>query len=154
MLQDQERAQSQTHIWTDAAGSFGCGGWYPGTGDRFQLRWPSQYDPGMVKLDGESIALKELLRVVTCHCDNKGVVAVINSGYSPVPQIMHIQRSLLFIRAHYQVNVWAVHVPGRKNSIADAISRKPNPSRIPPDLLSLLVERQPDWTSWAWVQSF
>ncbi len=61
MLQDQERAQSWTHFWTDAAGSFVCGGWYPGTGDWFQLRWPSQYDPGMVKLD---IALKELLPVV------------------------------------------------------------------------------------------
>ncbi len=41
------------------------------------------------------------------HCDNLGVVAVVNSGYSRVPQIMHLLRCLFFIRAHFQIDVVA-----------------------------------------------
>ena len=58
---------------------------------------------------------------ITVHCDNLGVVALVNSGYSRVPQIMHILRCLFFIRAHFQFSLHAVHVPGVENSLADAI---------------------------------
>ncbi len=142
----------------------------------------SSYLPGSVVLRDESIALKELLPIVVAcaiwggkqrdtgiivHCDNMGVVGVVNSGYSRVPRIMHLLRCLFFIRAHFRLNVWAVHVPGVENSLADAISRNQLPflftqvpeaqyrrERIPPDLLSLLVEQQPDWTSRPWRQLF
>ena len=82
---------------------------------------------GELHLKDESITLKELLPIVfACgvwgevwvnqtvlvHCDNEGVVALINSGYSRIPSIMHILRCLFFIRAHFQLEVWAVHVPG------------------------------------------
>ena len=60
---------------------------------------------------------------VTFHCKNMGVIAVINSSYSRVPQIMHLLRCLFFIRAFFQISVWAVHVPGQHNAMADAISR-------------------------------
>ena len=73
------------------------------------------------------IALKEFLPivrgVVTFHCENTASVSMINSGYSRVPNIMHLLRCLIFIRAHFQLEAWAVHTPGVENGIADAISR-------------------------------
>ena len=60
---------------------------------------------------------------MTVHCDNQGTVAVVNSGYSRVPPIMHLLRCLFFIRAPFQINLWATHIPGIENTLADAISR-------------------------------
>ena len=96
--------------------------------------------------------------MVTFHCDNTAAVSVINSGYSRVPNII---LCLFFIRAHFQLEAWAVHTPGVENGRADAISwnnmccfrlqvpvardcRVP----IPPAPIALLAEQQPDWTSW------
>lgn len=59
---------------------------------------------------------------VVLHCDNMGSVAVVNSGYSKVPQIMHLLRCLFFIRAHFSLSVRVVHVPGVENGWGDAIS--------------------------------
>ena len=95
------------------------------------------------------------------------ILDLVNSGYGKVPQIMHLLRCLFFIRAHFQMGVVAVHVPGVENHLADAISRNhlhvlfsqvpevaKQRSVIPPSLLALLVERQPDWTSSDWAQLF
>ena len=60
--------------------------------------------------------------LVVLHCDNMGSVAVVNSGYSKVPQIMHLLRCLFFIRAHFSLSVRVVHVPGVENGWGDAIS--------------------------------
>ena len=61
--------------------------------------------------------------VVTSHCDNTAAVSVINSGYSRVPNIILLLRCLFFIRAHFQLEGWAVHTPGVENGRADAISQ-------------------------------
>ncbi len=94
--------------------------------------------PRVAKAQDGRIAWKELLPivlacaswgrqwrggVVTMHCDNTAAVAVVNSGYSKVPEIMHLLRCLFFVRASLELEVWAVHVPGVENGIADAISR-------------------------------
>ena len=175
-------ASSQTHVWTDASGLFGCGAFVPSSQEWCQLQWPDSYPPEWVQLKDESIALKELLPIVlacavwgrdwenqavSVHCDNLGVVSLVNSGYSRVPQIMHLLRCLFFIRARFHLDVWAIHVPGVQNSLADALSRNnlhlfllqvPGASSrrrsIPPELLELLGGRQPDWTSPAWSQLF
>ncbi len=135
-----------------------------------------------MRLRDESIALKELLPIVLAcalwggkwrnqrvnvHCDNLGVVALVNSGASRVPELMHLLRCLFFVRAHLQLDLLALHVPGVENVLADAISRNnlhvlftqvPGATHgrtaIPANLLSLLVERQPDWTSQAWTRLF
>lgn len=104
---------------------------------------------------------------VVVHCDNMGAVTVVNMGSSKVQQIMHLLRCLFFIRAHFNLSVAAVHVPGVENGWADAISRNMLSDflaqvtqaigkrlHIPPSLLDLLVVRQPDWTSAAWTQLF
>ena len=101
------------------------------------------------------------------HSDNLGAVAVVNSGYSKVPKVMHLLRCLFFIRTHFNISVRAVYVPGGQNGWADAISHNQlsdfvaqvpgaigRCQPIPPSLLGLLVEQQPDWTSEAWTQLF
>ena len=174
--------QPSIHIWTDASGSFGCGAWEPLSKHWIKMEWPNEAGHRWLQLDDESITLKELLPIilacavwgkslknarVTVHCDNLGTVALVNSGYSKVPQMMHLLRCLFFIRAHFQIQLWAVHVPGIENTLADAISRNNlcllysqvpgaigRQSPIPPQLLSLLLDQHMDWTSVNWTQQF
>ena len=182
LIREPTGAHQSAHIWTDASGLFGCGAVDPAERAWFQFPWPPEYERGCLQLREESITVKEMLPIVlacalwgnrwwnnrvTVHCDNLGVVALLSSGYSRVPPIMHMVRSLFFIRAHFQLDVIATHVPGVENTLADAISRNNLPllfaqmpgsagnrTEIPADLLSLLVERQPDWTSPTWTRLF
>ena len=182
MMPSQGPGQPAHHVWTDASGSFGCGAVYPPAQWWLQLRWSEPSSQGGLQLHEQSILLQELLPIVLAcavwgpgwqgssvvvHCDNLGAVAVVNTGYSKVPQIMHLLRCLFFIRAFFHLSVRAVHVPGIQNGWADAISRNQLPLffsqvpgavgrqvPLPPSLLALLVEQQPDWTSPAWTQLF
>ena len=167
---------SAIHFSTDASGHFGCGALW---GDAwFQLQWPQSYEAHELQLQQESITFKEVVPIVvafavwgpswatksvTVHCNNEGAVAVINLGYSRIPQIMHMLRCLFFIQAYYQINLWAVHIPGRENDLADVISHNnlsllftqvPQAASqrliVPQMLLSVVLERQPDWTSVDW----
>lgn len=171
---------SEVHFATDASGQFGCGAvWAPAW---FQIKWSDTSRGSYVKLENESITFKELLpivvagiiwgpawhgKTVTVHCDNQGAVSVVNSGYSRVPEIMHLLRCLFFIRATFQFTLWAVYLPGRENALADAISRDnlsvlftqvPQSVEqrfpVPQAIQSLLLEKQPDWTSMDWCQLF
>ena len=54
------------------------------------------------------------------HVDNKAVVHILNSWTSPDPNIMHLLRSLL--KVCFSFTFAAIHVPGRNNGIADALS--------------------------------
>ena len=181
MMKDNSQQQAAS-IWTDASGSFGCGAWDPATSEWFQLQWSTGQGQVQSGIEKEGITLKELLpvvlacaiwgrywagRAVRFHCDNTGAVAVVNSGYSRIPEIMHLLRCLFFIRARFQVEVWATHTPGVQNGMADAISRNnlhyflsqaPDAQcpriAIPPALVALLVEQRPDWTSQTWTRLF
>ena len=179
-MAEQTRRDARVHIWTDASGSYGCGAWDPASGEWIQLQWNAVNRQD--EMAEESITAKELLpivlacavwgrrwvgQVVRVSCDNTGTVAEVNLGYSRSPQIMHLLRCLFFIRAHFQLEVWASHIPGVQNTIADAISRNNRSvffsqaptargSRTPISraLKSLLLEQRPDWTSRAWVKLF
>ena len=171
--------QPSSHVWTDASGCFGCGAWEPLSKRWIQMAWPDEAGHRWLQLDDESITLKELLPIilacavwgkslnngrVTVHCDNLGTVAVVNSGYSKVPQIMHLLQCLFFIRVHFQIELWA---PGIENTVADAISRNNlcllysqvpesirQQSPIQQQLLSLLLDQHLDWTSVNWTRQF
>lgn len=156
-------------LFSDASGSFGCGAWW--VHHWFQFEWPGSWK-------GRNITLPVVLacavwgpqwrgRMAVAHVDNKGAVAVLNSGCSKKGQIMHLMRSLFFIMAHYQILLSACHVPGAQNGIADAISWNNlslffsllqaadlTPTSLLELLVALLVTEQPDWTSTAWSQSF
>ena len=117
---------------------FGCGAVYPTCLSWLQLPWPQPPLQGAVHFQEESILLQELLPIILAcatwgpswqgsmmvvHSDNLGAIAVVNSGYSKVPKVMHLLRCLFFIRAHFNISVRAVYVPGAQNGWADAISR-------------------------------
>ncbi len=136
-------------------------------------------------MEGRSIALKELVpivvacivwgqewkgqewkgQVVVAHCDNMAVVKVVNTGYSKDKMLMHLLQALFWVRAHWEVVVRVVHIPGHKNGPADAISRDnlgmffaqvPRAARtstqVPQEVSRLLCEAHMDWTSPTWAQ--
>ena len=78
--------------------------------------------------------------------DNEAVVHILNSRTSKDPNIMHLLHSLLKVAACLSFTFAAVHVPGKTNGIADALSRfagilsqapcaKKSPVLISPQLL-------------------
>ena len=170
-----EGADSGIRLFTDASGGMGCGAWW-GT-QWLQYKWP---ETGSFR--DLPITQKEVLPVVLAcsvwgsqwsgqtvqaYCDNEAAVVVLNTGYSRDPQIMHLLRCLFFIKAHFQMEIKVSHIPGIKNTQADAISRdllgvffsqvpaaSPSPTSVSPPLLALLVESQPDWTSPHWATLF
>ena len=164
----------------DASGSFGCGAvWLEAW---LQVQWPREYRAGALRLNEEGITLLELLPVILASvvwgsrwrhqsvlvlCDNAGAVACINSGYSREPHLIHMLRCLFFIRAAFGISLWAVHIPGKLNDLADAVSRDNLPylfsqvpgsfggqQPVPVALLDLLVGTRPDWTSPRWARLF
>ena len=52
--------------------------------------------------------------MVSCHCDNRAVVDVVNNGYSRDKDIMHLLRCLFFISEHHNFLVEAIHIHTRK----------------------------------------
>ena len=85
-----------------------------------------------------SIAFRELLAVVTAcacwghmlagrrllfECDNKAVVACVNSGTSKCSAIMSLIRHLFYIAAASCFDIRMVHVSGDSNIAADLLSR-------------------------------
>ena len=161
------------HLYTDASGIWGCAGIW-GT-KWFQWKWGNQSETW-------HIAPKELLPIVLasllwgkewsgmmvrCHCDNMAVVEVVNSGYSRDKDMMHLLRCLFFISEHHHFLIEAVHLPGKTNVAADALSRNNNsqflqvvpeaqerPTPVPDQALQLLVVEQPDWMSSSWTELF
>ena len=102
---------------------------------------------------------------IEVKCDNAAVVAVLNSGSSRNPELMHLMRCLSFFMAKFHFTLHASHVTGSKNALADALSRNnvdqflllhPQASRrpapIPQELVDLLIVSRPDWTSSHWTR--
>ena len=89
-------------------------------------------------------------RNIEVKCDNAAVVAVLNSGSSRDPELMHLLRCLSFFMAKFQFAVHASHVAGSKNVLADALSRNnldqsvlllhPQASRLPTPIPQELVD--------------
>lgn len=156
---------------TDASGSWGCGAYWEQ--EWFQLQWS-----GM--LANAHISVKELTPVVLSVAlwgkawkgrrilvlsDNSSTVASINKLTSRVRESGHLLRCLAFLTAHHQCELIARHMPGKHNTLADALSRdnaelfrhlhpqaQPNPTPIPEELLQLVIMMQPDWTSQCWTE--
>ena len=156
---------------TDASGNWGCGAYWGQ--EWFQLKWS-----GM--LSEAHISVKELTPVVLAVAlwgrrwshggvrvlsDNTATVAAINNQTSRIDQSAHLLRCLAFFSAHFQCVISAEYLPGRHNTLADALSRNnlqlfrslspqahQSPTPIPAALLHLLIVEQPDWTSRSWTK--
>ena len=163
---------SRVTLTSDASGSWGCGA-FTSLGKWFMFKWPRSWA-------SFHITVKELLPIVLavalwgaewkgmsicCQCDNAAVIAILRSGSYKNKLAMHLVRSLFFLAAKRGVVLAGVHIPGKENGPADALSRnKPDvfltqipfaqqeQSAIPPELVRLLVTDRPDWTSRNWTR--
>ena len=168
----QHAPTASTHIYTDASGSFGCGGLVPPS-MWFQLPWPQSWAD-------INIAVKELVPVVisaalwgrhwrrstVCfHSDNMAVVAILRSGSTSDADALHLLRCLHFYSALFQFDYVAEHIPGSQNTAADALSRnnlnlfpslfsQETHYPVPARLSELLVSQRPDWGSTSWTALF
>ena len=62
---------------------------------------------------------------VTLHveCDNAPTVEAINSGRCKDATMMKLIRELFYLRVEYSFQIVAIHLPGKLNPVADALSR-------------------------------
>jgi len=133
------------------------------------------------RLSHLSIAIKELIPVVLAAAsfgnqwagkvvqfvvDNKAVVDVLNSTFCSDTHLMHLIRLLVFFAGKYNFWFTAVHIPGKRNVIADALSRNNvslfrsqapeadcHPAQLSASLVSL-VSQNITWTSMSWIKLF
>ena len=166
-----QRQNPQAVLVSDASGSWGCGAFW--VTRWFQLQWPAA-------VSEYHITVKELIPIVLAaavwepewlgltveaRCDNAAAVEIVNWGDSKVPEVMHLMRCLAFIMAKYQFYLFATHIKGSNNRLADALSRNRHlyflnsvpqaqqaPTHLSQELLDLIIIEKPDWTSRRWTE--
>ena len=133
-IEPNETSSVDLDLFTDASGSIGFGGcfrkqWFYGA-------WPE----GLLdRLDSKiSICFQELYPIVVAaivwgsawarkrivfHCDNMGVVYVLNKGSSKSADVMKLLRRLTLVAATHHFSFASQWVQGRRNEKADALSR-------------------------------
>ena len=159
-------------VTSDGSGSWGCGAWSGSSW--FQFQWP-------VAARDEHISWKELFADLVAmaiwgmrwrgarvlwRCDNAAAVCAVTRRTCRDKAMMHLIRCVIILEAWLGFEVVATHVPGRENMLADDFSRnncsaflskarsaEPAPTRIPPELPALLLDRD-GWTSPIWTQLF
>ena len=162
-------------VFSDASGSWGCAAINTLTGQWFQLEWPQSWK-------SVNIAIKEFIPVVISaavwgstwqesticfNIDNQAVVAALGRSRAKDPHLAHLLRCMFFFEAHFKFQHKAEHVPGAQNVAADALSRnkvtlfhsvfpqaQPNPTQVPQQLTSLLMDPGLTWTSDHWKRLF
>ena len=149
-------------LHTDASGSIGFGAYFQGHWTHGT--WPTHWSKNM-----PDITYKELYPIVLAvhlwsrnmqnkkilfHCDNQAVVTIINKQTTKSPPSMCLIRLLVLTCMKNNLLFRAIHLPGKTNQIADALSRgqfdrfrklaqaaDPNPTPIPATLQQLLTWR-------------
>ena len=122
----------QIHLFTDAAGSFGYGGFFNNLW--FQGRWlPSHQLNSATGIQWQElypIYLACMLwaplwanRRICFHCDNQATVAILSAKSSKIPWIMNLVRLITLQTLKFNFTFSAKHVPGLDNGIDDSLSR-------------------------------
>ena len=119
------------NLFTDASGTLGFGAYFDGAW--FRGSWLPHQD-----LSHRSIQRQELFAIVAAahtwghklagrrirlHCDNLAVVYAWDGQSPRDTAIMALLRELFYVAARNIFTVQLVHVPGKHNSLADALSR-------------------------------
>ena len=94
------------------------------------------------------------------------MVSVLNEGHTQDVALTHLMRCLAFLAAFHGFHFSSVHVPGRLNKAADALSdnnltlfhsllsQALQESIIPLSVVQRLVSEVPDWGSPTWTKLF
>eukprot|EP00731_Ephydatia_muelleri_P014516 Em0008g236a len=169
----QDRITLTVKLYTDAAGSWGCGASW--NQQWFQVQWSEAATP-------LPISVKEMLpiimaaatwgaqwhgQLVACYCDNQAVVATLTTRSSKEERLAHLLRCLFYFEARFQFELRGIHIPGAQNQAADALSRNridvffqqvpeadPYPHPIPSRLVEILLSEDIDWLSPLWTEPF
>ena len=150
---------SDFQLSSDASGSFGYGAFF--NGRWFYGPWaPAQVSRHITYKELYPILLASVVwgplwstRWVLFQCDDEMVVSIINSGTSCDDDVMHLLRCLVYVAMQFNFVIWAVHIFGVQNVLADALSRfklqvfhqlaplaNPEPDAIPWDAFEKLDE--------------
>lgn len=104
----------------------------------FAERWPSSVTTDVEKHHTISMAYMELYPIavsailwggewtqkkILFHCDNMGTVEIIKKGRSKSPIIMKLMRRLTWCSLKGKFTIYATHIAGKTNTIADYLSR-------------------------------
>ena len=131
MMSSVCHTQPTATVTLDASGRLGCGA-FSSDGQWFQYRCPASWE-------SVHITVKELVplvvsaalwgrnwqgQTVLCHSDNAAVVFIINTGRSKDQLAMHLMRSLFLFTAQSGCILQVVHVEGRLNVAAVALSER------------------------------
>ena len=171
MMRSAATTRFSAEVTSDASGTWGCGA-FSGL-SWFQLKWSTSYAD-------THISAKELVPIVIAAVvwgegwrgktiqvwyDNVAAVSTVNHGSSANRDVMHLARCLAFVKAKFEFELLATHLPGARNTIADALSRNnmasfhsllpqadQEPTLIPDSFLDLLIVSRPDWTSRRWTE--
>ena len=134
IMSGSARGGRDIEVYTDVPGGVGCGAWW--SPHWLQLKWMDLKGSPTGSLEISLSPRRRFCRWcwhvlcgavggkkrhVVIHCNNEAAVTVLNSGYARDPQIMHLLRSLFFIKAWYQIDLAVVHIPGKA---IDAISEE------------------------------
>ena len=130
-LDPEWTAADSLQLYTDASGSLGFGAYFNGAW--FRGDWqPHQ------RLPLHSIQWQELFAIVAAastwghlwaglcihfHCDNLRIVQAWARQSAKHPDLMRLLRTLFLVAAQHSFTIRLSHLPGRLNSIADALSR-------------------------------
>ena len=63
---------------------------------------------------------------ICIKCDNMAVVQVINHGSTKDPFLATCARNIWMCCAHFDIELHCIHIPGKKNIVADVLSRWQN----------------------------
>ena len=109
------------HVYTDASGSFGCGG-FQQTGHWFKLAWPCDLHRSIAALELIPAMIAAMFwgenwhgKLVCFHSYNETVVA-------QDVTLTHLMRCQVFLAAFHGFHFSSVHVPGRLYEAVDAIT--------------------------------
>ena len=120
-------------FYTDSAASIGMGIYL--NGKWAQARWGTHFPQ---ETSGNNITFLEYFPILVAlhifedevrnkkvlfHCDNAAVVEIINNQTCKCPRVMDLVRPLVLQCMRLNTIIKAKHIPGVKNTIADAISR-------------------------------
>ena len=102
---------------------------------------------------------------VECWTDNVAVVGIVNSARKQSKLAMHLVRCLISLlhsslsdsnssRTFTRLGEWGCRFPVLSLFRLQVPSVSSTPTRIPQELLDMLIQKCPDWTSQSWSNQF
>ncbi len=173
MMQQSRKVNPDVTLTSDASGSWGCGAF--SNTDWFQYQWPPS-------TQDYHITTKELIPIVIAMAiwgpawqnnpfcaaaTTKPLSASLIQVLAETPRLWDSCAACTSLLQKFNLLISAVHLAGKNNSLADALSRNNlafflhhypqanrTPTNIPAALVDLLMHSKPDWTSQRWSRMF